>query len=124
MKVKKGEQKRRRRSPWRENQLTRTSWLAFLARFTHQPGSGPIEVNGHPLEDSARRALHRWKKEGTSPTIFGADHFLTRVGLHLDDYFAFCSEEGISAWARGVPPAWLEDQEVGVEVTCLKQGRS
>lgn len=115
-----GERKARRRRPKRrrshyreprENDLCQESWLRFLESHTQRAEHECLRLNGRRISDSERRALHRWERERATPSVFTADRFLIAIGLHLDDYFIYCSSHGLTAWARGVSPAWHDEEK-------------
>jgi hypothetical protein len=86
----------------RDNSINRTAWLAFLSeneRFV----DGAREINGRLMTETQTRAIHRWRKDGTTPDIWMIDDFLVAVGIHLDEYFLWCAKLGINAWANEEP---------------------
>jgi hypothetical protein len=96
----------------RINDLHGESWRAFLRPYFVRgaPGQG-CRFNGMRLRcESDYRTLYRWLREGVCPTLWGADTFLTRHGLHIDLYFAWCRQTGRESWRLGHPPAWHEEE--------------
>ena len=94
-----------------KNALDGDSWRAFLAEIIKRDPQGleRTSCNRRPLADSDIRQLNRWTNEGVLPSIWSADGFLTRHGIHLDQFFIFAERRGSSGWARGQAPAWHQE---------------
>jgi hypothetical protein len=91
----------------REDDLERASWLDYLE--TVATTDDGLRINGQRVTDSQRRALHRWRVEGASPSFFSADRFLTAFDLHIDDFFIHCLAHSLPIWASGHAPVWHDD---------------
>ena len=87
--------------------------MAFLDSITHtrnisSRGGGRHEavfIGGMRLDDYTHRTIRQWKAHGQRPTFFALDRLLVRMEIHIDRYFDFCEEEGLTAWA-GEKPEW------------------
>jgi hypothetical protein len=91
-----------------KNDLNPKLWREFVESHTWRDRDGIEEtrVNDRPMNEAHTRAHFRWLKEGSSCSVFTADRFLCAVGLHLDDFWVFCDEQGGSPWATGREPDW------------------
>ena len=86
--------------------LNRLSWIEFISCYIQQEVGEVTRFNGQPLSDSHKRALYRWREEGSSPSVWTADAFVVKYGLILEDYFVWCEVLGKEAWAYGAPDWW------------------
>lgn len=77
--------------------------------MTSERDGEALRINGQRITETQRRALQRWSREGSAPSIYSADRFLTASSLHLSDYFICCQVDGRRPWASGVPPSWHEE---------------
>lgn len=96
---------RHKPSPARDA-LNRAAWNVFCKAFIKQGEGDRTRLNGYPITEADKRALYRWRHEGAYPSIWTADKFLIRYGMILDDYFVWCEDLKVEAWANGVPDWW------------------
>ncbi|MDX6587223.1 MAG: hypothetical protein QOI31_1696 [Solirubrobacterales bacterium] len=59
------------------------------------------------MSQSDCRAYHRWRCEGGRTSLWAADRFLIRYGGHIDEFMAYCLDQGLQVWAAGQEPEWL-----------------
>jgi hypothetical protein len=89
-----------------EDDLHPDSWRAFILTLLEVDETERYTIAGRPVSDDASaRALFRFAREASAPTIWSADRFLCRFDIHIDSYFRWCEEQGREAWAVG-EPAW------------------
>lgn len=89
------------------NDLDPDAWAEFIVGLTEVDEEGRRLVNGIPLDDESQaRAYFRWVEERCAATIFSADRWLCAFDVHIDAFFAFCEDRGLTPWARGEEPDW------------------
>lgn len=92
----------------RRDDLDPAVWQRYLALLIRRIEGEPARVNGHTLTDTQTRAVFRWLREETAPSVFVADTFLCSVGLHLSELFLWADEQNLQPWACGAAPEWWE----------------
>lgn len=95
----------------RRETVNRKSWLAFLDQMIVDLDNGSTtcqSFQGQPLHDKHLRALHRWRKEGSTPTIWTVDDFLCTYGSTLTDFEIWCSADSKPLW-QYEPPDWWDE---------------
>src|SRR5919106_5894069 len=92
--------------PPRANRLDGLAWRTFLGAILVRDRIDGMRCRRQPLRPSDRRQVARWLNEGQLPSFWTADEFLTRYGVHIDEFFRFAESLGRTAWASGEAPAW------------------
>ena len=106
LKTNRKEQGRRHKPRPSRDALNRLTWIRFLYTYTHAETGEATRFNGKPMKDSHKRAVYRWIHEGSSPSVWTADSFLVYYEMILEDYFVWCEDFGLEAWANGAPDWW------------------
>ena len=85
--------------------VSHQSWLQFLEAITRHD-QGERLINGCKVQESHKRALFRWEKEGSSPVWWKVDEFLCSYGLIWSDFEIYCFVEKLELWEKDPPDNW------------------
>jgi hypothetical protein len=97
-----------RKKPYSAASLNNEAWIAWLETYltTDADEQGSRRFNGKRVLGSDARALHRWLYEDAAPSIWAADSWAIRYGLHVNSYFTFCGSKSYEPWQQGSPPSF------------------
>lgn len=87
-----------RRSEHGKRWFDRSSWLAYLETIVSVGTDGTTRLRGGRLSATQTRAVHRWRQEGARPSLLSADRFLIASDINVNEYFIYCTEQGLPAW--------------------------
>jgi hypothetical protein len=99
-------EKRQHRKHVVRGTVNRESWLRFIDIHLRLDDHGVLTLNGCHINESARRALYRWRKEGATPVWFVADSFLCKGEMIWTDFEHWCYHEGLPLWEKMPPDGW------------------
>lgn len=90
--------------------LAPAAWRAYLDSIESRVevrGQVPmIAFNGVMIGDDGLRTVRHWRVEDHAPGFWSVDAFLTKIGLHINDFLEWCVDRDINPWYSGVAPWW------------------
>lgn len=89
-------------------ELYASSWCSWLQTLLSEDDNGGVRVNNQRVSETVTRTLYRWQVEGAVPSLWSADAFAVKHGLHIDAFFAWCESHRLPAWPGNAP--WFETE--------------
>jgi hypothetical protein len=101
-----------RKRPYSSCSLSNEAWAAWLETYLtiDEKEQGSRRFDGKRVLGSDARSLHRWLHEEAAPSLWTADAWCVRYGLHVDAYFKFCSSQDCEPWQLGQPPRFETEE--------------
>lgn len=94
---------------FRKDSVNQHSWLLFLeTHLSREEEHKAFRFAGSPLEEKHLRAIHRWTREGSIPSIWTVDDFLCAYGFTLSGFELWCHDRNLSMW-QGPEPEWWNE---------------